>query len=121
MVHDALPTATVLLHRGLQIPSLCVLCGEHPETLKHIFMDCSMTKLVWESLHPSFKLTPCVDFTIWLKQNACDPNFLTDKVSHGSMFVYCLWHIWMARNLKCFHHAPFSFNSVIAAAGFFCF
>lgn len=118
VAHLALPTAYVLSQRGIHISSVCVLCGDQPETLNHVFQECSMSNLVWEALRPGFKLFPSADFNLWLKLNASCSSILPNDIPHGTFFIYCMWYIWMARNTKCFQYAPFCPQSVIVAANF---
>jgi hypothetical protein len=47
ILHNALPTKTNLLAKGILCDSLCAKCGKSPETADHIFLQCDWARLVW--------------------------------------------------------------------------
>lgn len=103
--HNSLPTNLTLANRGISVYPYCVLCGQHDEGIDHLFKFCSTALLVWDICvpFPNFQVT---DFYSWFKSCAMcqEPSYL--NIPFGTIFVYCVWSIWLARNYKIFHNAP---------------
>ena len=58
-----------LLKRRWVGSSRCCFC-DHDETIQHLFIECSLAKLLWRTIHIVFNITPPVDieslFETWL-------------------------------------------------------
>lgn len=46
-LHDSLPTKTNLAKRKCADDPICLMCGEHPESLQHPLLECSETQKIW--------------------------------------------------------------------------
>ncbi|WMV20495.1 hypothetical protein MTR67_013880 [Solanum verrucosum] len=46
-VKEAVLTHENLKKRGYKLASRCALCGEHVETINHLFLHCTWTKQLW--------------------------------------------------------------------------
>jgi hypothetical protein len=94
ILHEKLPVKNDLFKRGISSDPLCVLCGEHNETISHLFMECHWSKQIWfaSSLGVVFNShdSMYVPFHKWLEENI---------IVHVLTLCY---EIWRARNKKCF-------------------
>uniref|UniRef100_A0A8I6YB20 Reverse transcriptase zinc-binding domain-containing protein n=1 Tax=Hordeum vulgare subsp. vulgare TaxID=112509 RepID=A0A8I6YB20_HORVV len=43
----------------------CIFCETY-ETIKHLFLDCPMAKILWRSIHIAFNITPLLALTCYL-------------------------------------------------------
>lgn len=51
-VHDRLNTLDMLQHKGLDIYSSCILCGNLPKSQNHLFIHCKVAYKIWCSIMP---------------------------------------------------------------------
>ena len=77
-------------------PTRCSFC-DRDETIKHLFLDCPLAKILWRTVHIAFNITPPNSvntlFGIWL--NGIEP----DLARHTRVGVCALlWTIWNCRN-----------------------
>ncbi|KAF7840958.1 reverse transcriptase [Senna tora] len=108
LVLNATPCKTILAARGIMLNIVCPLCAAGVESIEHLFFNCWEVKKVWEVL----KITPsnlsmgdCVNS--WVKDNALLKTIKNLGVSHGVLFVFGLWEIWLGRNAKVFENKTF--------------
>lgn len=116
VVVNGLPCKALLFSRGIGEDAICPLCGQGDESISHFFRDCSLISLVWNKASSLLDLVPAPDFIQWLKVNATYFSDNTTSIPHGTMFIYLLWHVWVAKNHKIVHSATFSVDSVIHSA-----
>lgn len=116
VAHCALPLNAVLAKRGLNINSLCPLCGQEEESFSHIFKLCPMTLLIWEAAGLRLSLIHHDDFFTWVRLNATSSVTSSSRVAHGTLFIYLLWNIWCTRNQKVFQSATFIASSAVSCA-----
>ncbi|XP_074293265.1 uncharacterized protein LOC141620241 [Silene latifolia] len=50
IAHHILPTANILIRRGLIVDHACCFCNLESETLAHLFRDCCITKRLWNNV-----------------------------------------------------------------------
>ena len=50
MLHDKILSRSNLIKRGWSGPAHCEICGTNEESTLHIFLHCSTSKAIWESL-----------------------------------------------------------------------
>ena len=55
LCHLVLPAANFLNHRNIRVQAVCPLCGQHQETVAHLFLDCCFVK-VWFGSNLSIRL-----------------------------------------------------------------
>lgn len=51
-IHQSIPVRSVLASRGMNIPEMCPLCSDGPETIAHALRDCREAQHFWRSLLP---------------------------------------------------------------------
>src|SRR3990170_8450557 len=74
----------------------CSFCDQD-ETIKHLFLDCPLAKLLWHSVHIAFNITPPNSihtlFGTWL-------NGVETNIARHIRIGVCalLWAIWNCRN-----------------------
>ncbi|XP_021724328.1 uncharacterized protein LOC110691696 [Chenopodium quinoa] len=99
ILHNGLPTAAVLVSKGVPINAACGFCHQHPETISHIFQHCEFTCLVRSShyLEVIRALTLDRDFSTWFADLIS--GFVTAKDWHGlDEILAFFWAIWLTRN-----------------------
>ena len=85
-----------LIKRNWTGPTRCSFC-DRDETIKHLFFDCLLAKVLWRTVHIAFNITPPTSvnalFGTWL--NGVEP----DLARHIRVGVCALlWTIWNCRN-----------------------
>jgi hypothetical protein len=88
-----------LQKRGWKGLGICNLCKKDRESTKHLFINCSFTRSVWEELKKDLNLgsgwngnTVVESFRNWTNQNS-NLNVLP---------AYVCWYIWIDRNKSIF-------------------
>jgi len=101
ILHEKLPLKNDLFKKEISCDPLCVFCGQHNETISHLFMDCHWSKHIWfaSSLGVVFNshASRYVPFQEWLKRIIIDEN--EDVIVNVLALCY---EIWCTRNKKCF-------------------
>lgn len=74
----------------------CSFC-DHDESIKHLFLDCPMAKILWRSVHIAFNITPPNTihklFGTWLDEVESE---IAKHIRVGVCVL--LWAIWNCRN-----------------------
>ncbi|XP_058746285.1 uncharacterized protein LOC131619176 [Vicia villosa] len=119
-----LPLKDFLLSRGVvNITSnpLCVFCGNHPETLIHLFFLCHVSKTMWSRVflwlgdEKTFSLEEFMDFgTLQIKVKSHN-----DRRKINTIWIAITWGIWLMRNAIIFEQLPYSFDVVSYNVMFF--
>lgn len=95
-----------LMKRSWRDRSNCCYSDQH-ETIRHLFLDCPLVKLLWRAVHITFNVIPptCINsiFTTWL-------NEVDVRVSKLIRIGICalLWAIWNTRNNIIFNGKKFN-------------
>jgi hypothetical protein len=86
--------------------SRCCFC-DHNESIKHLFLECPLAKLLWRSIHIAFNVNPPSSmhtlFGTWL--NGVD-NHLAKHIRIGICALF--WAIWNTRNDLIFNGTQFT-------------
>ena len=56
MLHECLPTRSILKAKGIQMANVCPVCGIQEETIPHLFFDCWVSSDVWGSGLPGLQI-----------------------------------------------------------------
>ncbi|CAA0382872.1 unnamed protein product [Arabidopsis thaliana] len=95
-----LNTRDRLISWGLHVPSLCLLCNSHDESIQHIFFDCSFSNEVWVFFTSRARVIPPFlfeDVVRWLKVPSGNKNVsLILKLA----FQASIYAIWKERNAR---------------------
>uniref|UniRef100_A0A8I6WC46 Reverse transcriptase zinc-binding domain-containing protein n=1 Tax=Hordeum vulgare subsp. vulgare TaxID=112509 RepID=A0A8I6WC46_HORVV len=95
-----------LIKRSWRGRSNCCYCDQN-ETIRHLFLDCPLAKLLWRTIHIAFNVIPptCINsmFTTWL--NGVDVQ-LSRLIRIGICAL--LWAIWNTRNDIIFNGQKFT-------------
>lgn len=77
--------------------NLCIFCGNHPETMQHLIVECMMTKRIWQVVSPTSPvLNSAFNFHNWLLGFFSTSNNIHDcSLLENISFVQ--WHIWKSR------------------------
>lgn len=99
ILHNGLPTAVVLVLKGVPVNATCGFCHQHPETISHIFQHCEFTGLVRSSHHLEVIRTLALDrdFSTWFADLIS--SFVATKNWHGlDEILAFFWAMWLTRN-----------------------
>jgi hypothetical protein len=93
-LQNALPTKTMLSHRGLLQVTLCPRCNIEEETTLHCLRDCEFVKCFWKTIG-------FMDQTFFQEDNLY--GWLRNGIDGPScsLFLAATWWIWRARNHLC--------------------
>ena len=115
-----------LKKRGSQLASRCTLCGEHAETINHLFLHCTWTEQLW-------RMFICLKGIRWVKPRSIkgilsswnrDGN-ASDKEKRWELVPACIWWtIWKERNSRSFENWQNSLQKIkmdcLALFNFWC-
>lgn len=108
---NILPLISKLMKKGIQFDPSCPFCFEFPESLDHVFLHCSSTKMVWFTYPLGLRIMPDIDPLVWLEK------FLSSKDTYGIQpFCTILWNFWKYRNHCVFNKKPTVHGEVIYRA-----
>ncbi|KAF7844545.1 reverse transcriptase [Senna tora] len=116
LLMNGLPTRGNLAGRGMNISSNCPLCNLSVEENSYLFRDCIVSQQVWLLVSPYFALQTNSDFNLWIKINCKDQAPSIYNISHETLFIYLILHLWNARNKKIFENCNFSVASIVFLA-----
>ena len=68
IINNILGTKSLLYKMNITNNQLCSFCGDHEETIPHLFYECSLVYLLWQTLYN------------WIS-NKCNIRIITDKKS----------------------------------------
>eukprot|EP00253_Pinus_taeda_P013603 PITA_13603 len=116
LIHNKILTGDNLEKRNITGPHRCAMCNNKSETIRHLFMDCSVEKEVWglilrDLLTPVPSFNSAVDlFASWRQHY---PHHIPQKSLWTRIWAtipkYVCWQIWLARNQQIFkevRHTP---------------
>ncbi|KAF7824026.1 reverse transcriptase [Senna tora] len=124
LAHNAIACNQILASKNTYVNGACPLCLSDAETLFHLFCACPVTNRVWQLGSRNLKVKNDNNFESWLKINASCADFANGiNIPHGTLFVYFMWHIWLARNNKVFNNIASSVSHLAKARAieFACF
>lgn len=106
ILHNIFPCAL----RGMEVNSICRVCGDFEESSEHVLLSCVFTKAVWSMIHPSFSdyISSLTGVISWFDiiDHAVQNNILN--------IVGCtLWNIWKNRNMANFELSTFAPLAII--------
>ncbi|KAL8534635.1 hypothetical protein ACS0TY_010602 [Phlomoides rotata] len=90
--HEALPSRTALVRRGIPADAICPSCGNAGETTDHILIHCPVAVHTW------------AQSPLRLHQSTAGFNFLLgeflEKRMQAGLFIFATvaWNLWKARN-----------------------
>ncbi|KAF7818437.1 reverse transcriptase [Senna tora] len=97
-VNNGLPTKVILSKRRVPISVSCSFCNLEDESSSHIFRDCPLVQNIWSLSNSKVSIQISDPFEAWIKDNCLNSNLATLNTPHNILFIYTLWHIWLARN-----------------------
>ncbi|KAF7830694.1 reverse transcriptase [Senna tora] len=105
---NALPCRDTLTSRGIQLQVHCPICNSDNETLAHLFSQCSETQKVWDVINLSpINPADANKMCDWVHYNALKDTVVNYSITHGILFIFGLWEIWLARNSLIFENTSF--------------
>ncbi|KAF7826642.1 putative ribonuclease h protein [Senna tora] len=70
----------------------------HEEAEAHLFIHCTISSSIWHLTKCNVNLSSDLNFESWLKLNYKDDTTSHLGIPHNCLFIYTLWHLWIARN-----------------------
>jgi hypothetical protein len=110
-------TADRRRRHGLDAHDLCLLCGQEPESMDHIVVDCSFSRQLWfkaaHALGVHLPQNPAGSLLEWWSQWR---SLWTGDMRKGAdtLFALLAWEIWKERNARCFRGAESNIDTLIA-------
>lgn len=99
--HHSIPVQAILARRGMDVPFLCPICNNAPETIIHTLRDCPMAQRYWNSFSPPIQRSFFYDTNVmeWLMLNyQSSKSSSSSSMERGILFPFALWTIWLHRN-----------------------
>ncbi|XP_074283027.1 uncharacterized protein LOC141607574 [Silene latifolia] len=97
IARNILPTADILIRRGLIVDHACCFFNLESETLAHLFRDCCITKRLWFASHLGIRVDSSsnIPFTAWmnnfLSYFSLSGNHEPYQVLHFSLLLFAIW------------------------------
>eukprot|EP00253_Pinus_taeda_P025252 PITA_25252 len=101
ILFDKIPTGNNLMKRSFHGPFRCHLCLSAKESTEHLFLSCSTTLQLWQSLSSH------IPHLNWHGNNLPDAwdNWCREHSGKAiNLPLLACWAIWIARNQAIFHH-----------------
>lgn len=114
---DKIQTKANLVKHGWKGKVNCSLCGSNPETVEHLLLQCTFSRVVWTTLLQNLRLQelPQNQILLWSSwrsdERACNLQPGLDILISATQ-----WALWKERNKRCFEFHAFQQNSVIKHA-----
>lgn len=112
-------TADRLARRGMQHNPVCGLCSQEDETLHHILVGCTFSRVTWHEVVSWCRLPmPTPDGTVtffswWSDAAAAAPHCL--RKGFASLVIITSWAIWKHRNAIIFEAAQPSHTQLLSS------
>ena len=100
LLHEIIPIGSLLLKRGLDVDNYCTVCGQPGDTLRHVFLDCNLSKAVWSLCAPEV-ITAWERFWEEIEMWSQLLKWLHEK-NLVETWMLVVWLLWDNRN-HCFH------------------
>lgn len=113
---NALPSYHNLHRRKITPSPLCPICDLFPESIEHLFLQCSGVVCAWFASELNYKvdLQSIDTFDKWCKNIICImENRNASKEEFLTKIAFFLWEIWKARNAFVYEALPF--NPILVA------
>lgn len=97
-LHGAIPAGEALRARHINVEGKCKRCNQ-PETIDHLFFQCSFAKQIWASapVSPRIEYNGSIDLrNIWISLTT--RKNLPPTGVEGQLAPWILWSIWTTRN-----------------------
>lgn len=98
VVNGFLSAKEVLFRRHIERTLNCEICGADEESIKHVLMDCTVTKFFWAEVRrlTAVKLSDWHPLT-WAN-DLIDPALIPPR---DAAIILCdMWSLWMGRNKR---------------------
>ncbi|OMO75850.1 hypothetical protein COLO4_25805 [Corchorus olitorius] len=102
LAHNKIATKSLLNHIGIGTDIMCPMCNAHPETVEHLFRNCTVAISLCNQFKPP-DISPQSSFFDWLKVNCSfkdASHFL--KIPWNIVFCFAIWLLWNTKNCKLF-------------------
>ncbi|CAL1362037.1 unnamed protein product [Linum trigynum] len=105
ILNRALPTMEALIEKKVQVLPRCPVCWNGPETMEHLFLYCTVARVLWDysGLEYLGEGLPRHTFPLFLKRLLV----LIHQPSVVMAVVAVLWRIWRSRNWVVFEGKQF--------------
>lgn len=100
--HNGLPVVENLKKRGYGSCELCPLCGEKPETVDHMILQCRIAWEIWSLVLNEDRYQLSQISTIYDLMLFCLQKISKDRADNVPFFLG--WRIWKARNKLVFEN-----------------
>ncbi|XP_074283704.1 uncharacterized protein LOC141608241 [Silene latifolia] len=117
VIHRILPTADVLIRRGMPVYPKCSFCHEEAETLSHLFRDCHFIKRIWAAslLGIRSDVGSHISFLTWFQNFLRYINYSSDGNDMLLLhFPLTMFAIWKHRNNVIFRDSCVCPEEIIA-------
>ncbi|XP_042483480.1 uncharacterized protein LOC122063840, partial [Macadamia integrifolia] len=100
LCHQKLTTDDIIRKKGISLASKCIMCGLHAETLPHLFLNCSVSRVLWENFFSCFGFhwkdqSSIADLISWWKRKR---RILSVKDPWAAGLIIVTDTIWQERN-----------------------
>ena len=104
LFHGKLPTEDLLSLKGLYLTNCCRFCYKGPDSIHHVFLECSLAQALWNAISSLFRRRIKLDGSVldlWLK--SCKEKFSPQlRVLWQVALASAFWALWYVRNC-CIH------------------
>lgn len=110
-------TADRLAHHGLQHHTVCPLCSQEPETMRHLLLGCPFSRHVWHEVLSWMRMTcrpPENEVTLldwWHAARQTTPKPMRKGLASATLLTS--WMIWKHRNDCVFNAAHPSVQTLV--------
>lgn len=112
-----IPVGASLIWRGIRMDGICLQCGEHMETVEHLFFHCPKSQLIWKLAPVSWEgLNHATDsFSAWWMDQGKAGNE-KGLLERQELTAFIQWQMWKAINALYFYRENWAEEEIIKRA-----
>ena len=108
-INAALPTADLLIARGMKVDNRCQTCGGESDAINHLLFECCFARLVWNGFDEASVFT-----NLHYLLNLNNISHLNEEDKR--VWLWILWNLWKRRNEMLFEGRCVSAEELVQTA-----
>ena len=99
-LHRRIATNSYLFKIGITSDNLCSFCKEHPETMMHLFWECTFVQAFWNGIKQWMSKRPCFPNDVFCFQSCLGFVDNTSNILSHHFLLICRYHIHSSKLMR---------------------
>ena len=99
-LHRRIATNSYLFKIGITSDNLCSFCKEHPETMMHLFWECTFVQAFWNGIKQWMSKRPCFPNDVFCFQSCFGFVDNTSNILSHHFLLICRYHIHWSKLMR---------------------